>query len=182
MNIKTILLLSLLCLISGSIFFLFHKEYIILRFRHDTLTTDHPLNTHHTYRKTVTCHFWHKNSWQKESQQCLWSDNKETNLKQLISTWLITLEQECSLPTKITTQAVVLNPNGYGAFVSFNQNPLPQNGPLYHKIIWIEGLLKTIRDNGVIIQSIHFLHNHQPLQDPHLDFSQPWPICGFLNT
>jgi hypothetical protein len=45
----------------------------------------------------------------------------------------------------------------------------------------IEGLLKTLRENDIKIQRIHFLLHHQPLVDYHLDFSHPWPLEGFLN-
>jgi hypothetical protein len=35
---------------------------------------------------------------------------------------------------------------------------------------------------GFSIKKVCFLSHHQPLQDPHLDFTNPWPIDGFLDT
>lgn len=185
MNIKKISIISLLCLISGIIFFLFYREFIIINFNTNNLTLnkptlDTPTINSGTHKKELSFYFWHKNSWQEEKKQCLWSDAKEFNLKQVITTWLSTLEQEGVISTKITAQLIALDSTGYFAFLSFDTNPITQNGPFYTKILWIEGLLKTIKNSGINIQSIHFLHNHKPLIDSHLDFSQPWPINGFI--
>lgn len=182
MNIKNISIISFICLTSGCIFFLFHKEFIIINTgaNQTTHTTTQQTHHYHAHKKEISCYFWHKNSWQEEKKHCLWSDNKELNLRQVITMWLTTLEQEGALTTKINVQLVALNNTGYMAFLSLDSNPLPQNGAFHYKLLWVEGLLKTIKNSGVVIQSIYFLHNHKPLIDPHLDFSQPWPINGFL--
>lgn len=181
MNTKAIIFLSIACLLCGLCCFLIQREHIIFRFQYPIHSNKHyPINA--TDKKQVVCYFWHNNSWHEENHLCLWSDKKETNLKQLLTVWLSTVEQELLRQTvqKTIVQSVAFNQSGHHVFISFDHNPLPQDGPLHLKIMWIEGLLKTIKSNGIIAQCVSFLHNHQILEDTHLDFSQPWPIVGFL--
>lgn len=180
MNIKHISILSLLCCLCGSIFYVIQKELVVFRFSQTILDQSHPAWATNAHKKEITCYFWHNNNWQEEKKECIWSNSKEANLKKIVAIWLTTLDQEQLTTIKITAQLVALNTSGYQAFISFDHHPLPQNGPLYLKLMWIEGLLKTIKKSGITIQSVQFLHNHQPLQDNHLDFSQPWPITGFI--
>lgn len=178
---KAGIILSCTCLFIGILCFLIQHEFILLRFpAMMTSYTDTPAAL--THKKEITCYKWHATAWQEEQCLCLWSEKKETNIKQLITVWLPSLESEHTthIP-KTTVQAVALNQAEHHAFISFDRNPLPQEGPFYLKLMWIEGLLKTMRDNSIALQSISFLHNHQILQDTHLDFSQPWPLSGFLN-
>ena len=45
--------------------------------------------------------------------------------------------------------------------------------------MWIEELLKTIKESGIPVQTIRLLVYSKPLQDNHLDFSHSWPISGY---
>jgi hypothetical protein len=63
--------------------------------------------------------------------------------------------------------------------LSFDRSPFPTEWTTYEQWMWIESLLKTVRDNDIRIQRIRFLVHHQELIDYHLDFSNPWPIIGF---
>jgi hypothetical protein len=83
---------------------------------------------------------------------------------------------------KVSLQSVVPSPSGVEAYISFDRNPFTKNQSTYEKFMWIEGLLKTVRENGIQLQSIYFLVHHQPLTDFHLDFSNAWPISGFIQT
>ena len=46
--------------------------------------------------------------------------------------------------------------------------------------MWIEGLLKTVRENNIHVQSLYFLVRNKPLHDAHLEFCHPWPLAGYL--
>lgn len=237
MNIKTLIFATLLALLAGSVLLLIDKEYIIIR----TPNFANQLGSHsgnsRAEKKEISFYFWNKN-WVLEKKQCIWLTDstqdaleqnkiKQTNLKQLVVTWLATLQAELGVPTAdIAVQATTLNPSGYVAYISFSSYPLlptprqarrqpeeaeskgggereedsnqdqesarssagengqnsnPQSYSIHAKLMWVEGLLKTIHSSGLALQSVHFLHNHQPLQDPHLDFTNPWPVHGFVN-
>jgi len=170
-----------MCFIMGTVFFLIQKEYVIIRLPYHKQTNSHmPSPETDTIKKEISYYFWHKEQWLEEQRTGLWSDNKDINLKHLISTWLTIAQEEGILDHKVQVQAVALNHNGYIAFVSLDQNPIPRNTSIYIKLCFIQGLLKTIQLGGIALQSIYFLHNHAPLLDSHIDFSQPWPIEGFL--
>jgi len=81
---------------------------------------------------------------------------------------------------KITVQTVLLSTSDQVAYLSFDSDPLSKESSTFDKWMLIEGLLKTIRENSVRLQQIQLLVHHQLMQDPHLDFSKPWPVDGFL--
>jgi len=183
MKTKQLFIISFISFIVGSIYFMYHQEYILFRFS-PILSLTGQSQQHapefSTYKKNITFYFWHEDSWKSETKQCLWTNSKEANIKQLVLSFLTVLEEEHIIPYQIRMQAITLNETGNTLFLSFEKNPLPEQSSTYLKIKWIESLLKTIRENGLDIKSVYFLHNHQTLKDPHLDFSQPWPIQGFL--
>ena len=74
----------------------------------------------------------------------------------------------------------MLHTNKHIAFISYNQAPFNEQDNTLTKLMIIEGLLKTLRQNNITINSIQFLTNHQPMQDDHLDFTIPWPIQGYM--
>jgi hypothetical protein len=101
-------------------------------------------------------------------------------MQYLINAWLTLLDEENVMSKKVTLQSALMSAHGH-LYVSFDRNPFDENSPTYDTWMWIEGLLKTIRENEPSIQSVHFLVHHHPMEDNHLDFSNPWPITGFLN-
>lgn len=212
MNIKTLILTTLLALLAGSILFLIDRDYIIIRAPSFTGQLGADSNTMRADKKEISFYFWHNNTWLVEKKQCIWlagsraasgagevkqhanqtqsgaqetleqNKIKQANLKQLVISWLATLQAELGIPTAdIVVQATTLNPSGSVAYISFSDYPFSPNSSMHDKLMWVEGLLKTIRSTGFALQSAHFLHNHQPLLDPHLDFTNPWPLHGFTN-
>jgi hypothetical protein len=128
--------------------------------------------------KKITLHYVHHEKWHKEQQELLWSDNITKNTQQLINAWLTLLDEERVVPKKITLQAALLS-TSQTLYISFDHNPLAKEDAIFKKWMFIEGLLKTVRKNNIAIQHVHFLVQHQPLIDYHLDFSMPWPVKGF---
>jgi len=125
--------------------------------------------------------YWHKKKWNKEKIDLLWTNDKAKNIQYLINSWLALLDQEDVMPKKVSLQAVLLSSCANIAYLSFDRNPFSENSTTYEKLMLIEGLLKTVRENDVKLQSVHFLVHHQIMGDYHLDFSNPWPIHGFLS-
>lgn len=131
-------------------------------------------------KKICTIHYWHHNRWNTESQELIWSSQLHENLGTIISSWLSLLDTEQIIPKKVTLQSVTLAPHHQDAYISFDRNVLPKEWSTYGKLMLIESLLKTIRSNAVPLHRIYILVHHQPLIDTHLDFSDAWPITGFL--
>ena len=67
-------------------------------------------------------------------------------------------------------------------FLSFNKDLFDKQYATFEKLMIIESLLKTMRDNKIAIQSVRFLVHHQIMTDDHLNFIISWPILGYLKT
>lgn len=132
-------------------------------------------------RKTVTLHYWHHETWHSEDTSILWHTNRTAQtINYLVSAWLCLLDEEKAMDKKVTLQSVVISPTGTQAFLSFDRYPFNPQSSTHTKLMWLEGLLKTLRSNNVGIQSIRLLVHHTPLDDDHLDGSIAWPLTGFI--
>jgi hypothetical protein len=169
-------IISAASLLSGILFFALYNQWIIIK-----LPSFAPLTTSTSLinKKKITLHFFHQDKWKTETQDQLWTDSVTKNLSQLINSWLIVLDDERIITKKTVLQSALLSQSGT-AYISFDHNVLPKEDPIYKKWMIIEGLLKTIRSNEIPIQQVQFLIQHQQLNDPHLDFSMPWPVYGFI--
>ncbi len=179
MNIKiNIVLLCCITLVCGIVLYAFHHQWIIFR-RPYTISPQQP---HIKTKRKCTLYYWHHNRWHTESPELIWSSHTEENVGTLVSHWLSLLDAEQLLPKKIILQSAALTPNAQEVYLSFDRNLIPKEWSIHHKLMLIEGLLKTIRMNITSLHGIHFLVHHQPLIDTHLDFSHAWPIHGFITT
>lgn len=180
MNIKiNIILLCCITLFLGILLYAFHHQWIIFRRLPHTISPQQPLIK---TKKKCTLYYWHHNRWHTESHELIWSSRTQENIGTLVSHWLSLLDTEQLLPKKIILQSAALTPNAQEVYLSFDRNIIPKEWSIYYKLMLLEGLLKTIRANITSLHGIHFLVHHQPLIDTHLDFSQAWPIHGFVTT
>lgn len=182
MKKKTIFLISLITALFGSLYFAFSHELIIMRFpsrlQPNILQASAQTNT----KKEVKLIFWSNDKWNIETTELIWSPCKADNLYHIINNWLLLLDEETIMERKVSLQAVLLSPSEHEAYLSFDRNPFSKECSTFEKWLWIESLLKTIRENDVKIQNIRFLVHHQPMHDNHLDFSRSWPITGFFEN
>ena len=175
--------ISGLSLLAGGLFFAYMQEWIILRMPHTLSIAHQDISTsvaNQWSKKRVKLSYWHKGTWHTEDQDLIWSNDTSTNIGYLINSLLTLLDEEMIMEKKVTLQTVLLATTGNQAYLSFDQNPLSLESSTYTKWMWLEGILKTLRDNGIPIRSVHFLVHHQPLEDDHLDCSRGWPLTGFL--
>lgn len=131
-------------------------------------------------KKPVTLHFWHNNRWYKESVDLIWSDDVVQNSSYLISSWLTLLDEEQKSDVKVSLVDVAITTSGTTALVCLSHSPFNDEDATYAKLMWLEGLLKTVREQIPTVQYLQFLVHHQPMRDYHLDFSHPWPVVGFI--
>ncbi|HXW85770.1 MAG TPA: hypothetical protein VEK38_00355 [Candidatus Bathyarchaeia archaeon] len=121
---------------------------------------------------------WSGQKWQTEVVTLVWDESAERTIKNLANKWFSLLYQERKIDKKVVVQSVLIARGC--AYISCDYYPFLKEWSIYTKIRMIEGLLKTIQKADVGVQKVQFLVQHQIMHDPHLDFSRPWPVIGFL--
>lgn len=174
--------IAIICLfIIGLLFHAYQKEWFIIllpyQMKENLLTTT---NTHFT-QKNISLFFWKHSQWHKEEMLVVWSSEVADNVKTIINTWIILLEDEKLIETDIQVVSAFVTMHKE-LFLSFNKNIYYEQDATYHKCMIIESLLKTLRENDLSIQSVRFLIHHQPMIDDHLNFMISWPINGYITT
>jgi len=164
--------------ILGVIFFCLYQEWLIV---HVSFGTKAPLQkiSKNFEKKNIGLHFWKDNTWQKEEIEILWSENKIETITHLVNRWLSVADEEEALPKKVMLQNISLSESQNNVYLSFDRYPFSKESSTYQKCMIIEGLLKTLKESSLKVLYVHFLVHHKPIQDYHLDFSHPWPLCGF---
>jgi len=163
----------------GSLFFLYQESWIIITSPFSRQNEQTISLQNNTIYKTITLYGWQQNEYKTESTEIIYSDNIAQNLTLLLNSWLIFLEDEHITDKQTQVMSVALPHSKTEAFISLNQQPFDPAWSTYRKLMWIESMLKTIRENKIPISSIRLLVHHQPLQDDHLQFDISWPITGF---
>ncbi len=172
---------TVLSIVCSVVYFAYNNQMIIIKnpfyIRHEKSDViEHIM----PQQKGIKHFFWHQDAWRQENVDILWSTQKVHALSSLITSWLTILDEEKINTKKISLQSIAISSNQQEVFFSFDRNPFNKQQSTFEKLLWIEGLMKSIRESGIKIQSIRFLVHHQPLTDTHLDFSNSWPIEGFL--
>jgi hypothetical protein len=181
MNRQTLALLCTSCFIASALVIALQREFIIICWSTNKMTQQDALAKNSLQKKPVKLFFWRNNAWHHETTEILASyDDKGLTISHLITRWLTLLDDEQIMKKPISLQSVLVSATGHEAYISFDRNPFVKDESAFSHWIWIEALLKTLRENGTKIQGVHFLVHHQPLNDYHLDFSRPWPLQGFF--
>jgi hypothetical protein len=174
---KKYLLLSLFSLSIGNILFLYFNEIIIINFPRLIIKKD---NTIVAYKKNIKIFFWKNDKWNRESIDILWSENNsEQNIYQIINNWLLILDEEKILSKRVSLQSALINDSTL--YISFDNTLFSQESSTYNKLIILESILKTLKESNLTVNYIYFLVHNEIMEDHHLDFSNAWPISGFLN-
>lgn len=160
------------------LFFALHHQLIIIQWPYTSTSTVHLATG--TERRCVTLYYWHHDKWMHETVDIIWSTQKDVSIKHLVDSWLTLMDEERLMEKKVSLQSVMLAPSDQEAYLSFDRNPFAAESSTYDKWMWVESLLKTLRDNGIKLQSVRFLVHHQDMYDYHVDFSKAWPLIGFL--
>ena len=134
-----------------------------------------------TTQKNIMLYYWSQGSFKHEATTVIDSDNKADTLRYIVTSWLTVFEQSGCLAKKIGLETVMLSSSESDVYISFERTIFAKNEPTFDKWMCAEALLKTIHDARVGINRVHFFVHHQPLVDAHLDFSQAWPIHGFMD-
>lgn len=173
------LILSGCMLLCGMIFYGFYNNLIIIRLPYKT---QNAVFEHRAHRQHTPLWFWNGEKFISEDKELIISSDTQKTLKDLVSMWLTHLEEEQGLAKMVAVQSVMLDLNAQTAFISFDRSPFKRAQSTFLKLMFLEGLLKTLKESSIPMKKIQFLVNHAPLQDRHLDFSHPWTLEGYLTT
>ncbi len=171
----------IICLFSaciGILFLALQQEIIVINYPKNSINKKSSLKA---TKKIASLVYWQNDEWKTEKQELIWHADSNKNLYYLINSLLTLLHEEKVMHKKVNLQSVLLSVSGHEAYLSFDRNPLVKQQAIFTKLIFIESILKTIKQNKIPIQQVQFLVHHQVLHDTHLDFSKPWNINGFLN-
>lgn len=176
-NLRLHLTISGVAFIAALLFFAIYNQWIIFYapWQKNVITSSADI----IHKKQIAHHYFHGDKWKSEKQEMLWQESVEKNIFHLINAWLTLLDEEHVTIKKTMLQSAIVTPSGV-AYLSFDHNVLGKEETIFKKWMFIEGLLKTIASNDIVITHVQFLVQHQPLQDIHLDFSMPWPLNGFM--
>ena len=178
MTIKNYLILSGITLCIGMIFYGLYNDLIIIHLPIKKGAV--AINLGSAKSKTIKLAYPQGDELLIEEKEIVITNNLQRTLNDVIHSWLSLLEEEQLLQKKATIQSILLDTSGTEAFISFDRNILEKNQSAYHKLLLVESLLKTLRENDILLKTVRLLVNSKPLNDPHLDFSHSWPITGYL--
>jgi hypothetical protein len=178
MNNKNYIILCVAAFITGLLLFAYHKEYIIFNFHRKLNNESFQASVQ---KQTIPIHFWHQNEWHSDQVSLLFSDDSTANMQQLVSRWVQLLNEEKIIKKKVALESVAITFDKQELIISFDKIPWNKEWNTYDKWMTVEGLLKTVKEVDRSIKKVRFLVNQQLLQDIHLDFTNPWPIEGFIN-
>lgn len=170
----------LLSLLAGVLYFAYHQKWIVIQVP-GNLTSKESCALTTSHKKNISIYYYDQGQIKSETTPIIVSDDKTTTLRQIVTNWLIVLDEAGCCSKKISLESVMLSASGTQAYLSFSRSLLDKKDSTHSNWMRLETLLKTIKQSNLNIAHICFMVHHQPMLDTHLDFSQPWPIHGFIN-
>lgn len=131
-------------------------------------------------KKKVKLYYWKDDRFFSEEESLVWFSDDVENIKYVVNYWLNLMYQEQVIDKKVFLVSVGLAQSCRDVYLSFDASPLDKDWSIMKKWYLIEGLLRTVRNVFSNLNMIYFRVQHRLLEDDHLDFSQGWPISGFL--
>jgi len=182
MKSTNLFIFSGIAFLSGIILFAFYQGWIIVRYPYPRFAAGNVVKSVTTEKK-VPLSFWYNKKWCEEESLLMWTDDAAENVRYVLNNLLSLMYEEEALSKKLLIELVMITPSQREVFISFDRYPFELGASTFKKWMFIESLLKTIRLNKIgSLQEVRFLVNHKPFQDYHLDFSQSWPITGFIKV
>lgn len=174
---KNLIIASCLSLVFGIFLFAWYHDWIVI-----TIPPKNPLACANraapaaTYKKKIVLFYPKQDKEQQETKEILWSNNDENNAFVLVQAWASLLNEEEIMHKKITVQAAAIAVTQDELIISFDRAPFNKDDAAFKKLRLMQTLLNTVHGQLPTIQKIRFLMHHKPLNDIHLDFSQPWSL------
>lgn len=178
-NYYYIAIVSLICTFFGFAYYIINNEWVIIKLNNNK----EKVFVKKACKSPFILYYWQNDQWHSESKELIdIKDNKAKTIEYLISSWLGLLDEEQILSKKVSLQSVMVDSTGQEVFISFDRSLFDKNSSIKQKWYLIESLLRTLRANISGIQKVYVLVHNQLINDDHLDFSQGWPISGFIKN
>ncbi len=127
--------------------------------------------------KTIKLFFWRQHKWHHETVTMVWDpQNVGRNATQLIKQWLLVMHDEHVLNRHVSLESIAVSSMGNEAYISFDRSLFAPEWSVIKKWMVIESLIKTVLHNDLSLHSIMLMVHHKPMNDDHIDFSQPLPV------
>ena len=188
---KVVSFLCIIFFILGTLLFLVRRSWLIVHwvpsYSARKLKTD-VFEDKQPHKKNIFLFYWDGECFKKEKQVFVWLPRegkvsgrlnipwKMGPFKRIVSNWLTLMYEEQIVSKKIAVESVAFSSSGQEVYISFDQPLFLPEWSIYHKWNILIGLRRTIFESGLKIQKITFLVKNEPMQDDHLDFSQPWSV------
>ncbi|HEV2916495.1 MAG TPA: hypothetical protein VGW78_02005 [Candidatus Babeliales bacterium] len=177
MKIHYYVLLCVISIVVGVGIFCISHELIVIYIPKYSLSTYNKS----TPTRTMKLYYWQEGIWHEQVIDSLAFSDIQEYITTLLSAWLVMMHEEQLFPYPIGLQSVLCSVHGDTVYLSFNGTFIQRNKSTYHNLMLVESLLRTLRENNIdAIRYCRFLVNHTPMIDTYFDFSQPWPIEGFI--
>lgn len=182
MNKRLVYTIALACIATAAsgFFFCFYHNLITITLRAPGFNKRALVSSPPVGKKRITLWYWHKQELKHEEKELLWASRITENAASVIRSWLTLLDEEEILLKSVTLQSIATDAYDQELFISLDRSPFDPESSTYDAYMLMESLLKSLRSADIALQSVRMLVDHAPLQDNHLDFSQPWPCQGFL--
>ena len=167
-------LVSAVLFLVGTCMYAWYHEYIIIN-PHRSFIAAQENSTH---KKTISLYYF-KETWRTDSIPLLLSQENTHNAHILVGRWLESALDEALLKKKVSVQTAFITSN-QELILSFDRSLFAKESSTFDKWMIIEGILKSLKENVPHLKRVRFLVNHAPLVDAHLDFSNAWPVEGFI--
>ncbi len=162
--------------LAGMLWYAMYSEYIIIRLNR-TIIQDSLVQSH----KKSTLVFFVNHAYKKEQVEITCKEFDPLDLYLcVVHAWAEVLTAEKYLLRPCIIDAATLDATTKTAYISFELAPITASASIYQKLSEVEAFLQTIRINCPFVQQVCFLQNGLPLKDDHLDFSDFWPVTGFI--
>lgn len=161
--IAALLIMSL----AGIIFFMHQESWIIFNFPQlPAMITNKPINKI-TY-KQAKLFIWQNKQFKEETCQIIDNAHTSSMMTDLIDHFLIACQEKALIDQPVQAESVIISKQDL--FISFNHSPFNKQSSTHHKLMFVQSLIKTIKQFNSQVMQIQLLVHHQPIQDPHLSF------------
>ena len=178
-NLKLWAALTIFAFLFGFVLYALNAGWVVVRLpglSNLALTMHKP-----AIKRQVDLFFWNHATWQQEQVEMVWPSDLGESVQNLVSRWFVLAQQEGLVCQRVLVQSCACNGVGHVAYVSLDCVPFSPEGSIFEKMMILEGILKTVAAAGCPLSGMQFLVHHQPIIDPHLDLSYPWPLTGFVS-
>lgn len=129
--------------------------------------------------QSVTLYMWNNTQWKKEKTELILPTEPAAGAQIIIQALLAWLVEEKIVQKKVLVEHTLLTSSQQELLVCLDKTFLSKAMSIHLKVMIVESMVKTLRENGVKIPFVRFLVDHQPMQDAHIDFAHGWPLEGY---